>query len=111
VAGRSNCLLLSRAMGIDLVLSGGVDAIVAPSYSFASQPPAVAGYPNIAIPVGFTASGKPGGLWMYAGFLQEPKLLSFAYALEHLRIAAEDAARAHREECSADAHWHQPATA
>lgn len=63
-------------------LSTGIDAIVAPSYTFASQPAAVAGYPNIAIPVGFTSDGSPAGMWMYAGFLEEPKLLAFAYALE-----------------------------
>jgi amidase len=82
LAARANCLLLSRTNGIDQVLSSGIDAIVAPSYTFASQPAAVAGYPNIAIPIGFTSDGKPAGMWMYAGFLQEPKLLAFAYALE-----------------------------
>ena len=59
-----------------------VDAIVAPTYSFASAPAAVAGYPNISIPVGLTPQGKPAGLWMYAGFLQEPQLLAMAYDLE-----------------------------
>ena len=82
LAARANCLLLSRSQGIDQVLQSGIDAIVAPSYTFASQPAAVAGYPNIAIPVGLTDTGKPAGMWMYAGFLQEPKLLAFAYALE-----------------------------
>ena len=82
LAARANCLLLSRSQGIDPVLQSGIDAIVAPSYTFASQPAAVAGYPNIAIPVGLTDEGKPAGMWMYAGFLQEPKLLAFAYALE-----------------------------
>jgi len=82
VAARANCLLQSRTLGIDRVLATGVDAIVAPSYTLASQPAAVAGYPNIAIPCGFTADGRPAGMWMYAGFLQEPKLVAFAYALE-----------------------------
>jgi amidase len=82
LTARANCLQLSRTLGIDQVLSTGIDAIVAPSYTFASQPAAVAGYPNIAIPVGLTSDGKPAGMWMYAGFLQEPKLLAFAYALE-----------------------------
>jgi amidase len=84
LAARANSLLLSRTLGIDLVLNSGVDAIVAPSYSFASTPAAVAGYPDIAIPVGLTPEGKPAGMWMYAGFLQEPKLLAFAYALEQV---------------------------
>ena len=82
LAARANCLLQSRALGIDAVLASGVDAIVAPSYTLASQPAAVAGYPSMAIPCGFAADGRPAGMWMYAGFLQEPKLLSFAYALE-----------------------------
>ncbi len=82
LAARANCLQLSRTQGIDLVLKSGVDAIVAPSYTLASQPAAVAGYPNIAIPCGFAADGRPAGMWMYAGFLEEPKLLAFAYALE-----------------------------
>ncbi len=59
----------------------GVDAIVAPSYSFASSPAAVAGYPNRRA-VGLTPEGKPAGLWMYAAFLQEPQSLAMAYDLE-----------------------------
>jgi hypothetical protein len=43
LASRANCVQLSRAQGIDAVLQTGVDAIVAPSYSFASTPAAVAG--------------------------------------------------------------------
>jgi len=81
-AARANCLLLSRTFGIDQVLSTGIDAIIAPSYSLASTPAAVAGYPDISIPIGFTEGGKPVGMWMYAGFLEEPKLLAFAYAIE-----------------------------
>jgi amidase len=80
---RALSLQLTRAEGIDRVLQDVVvDAIVAPSYSFASSPAAVAGYPNIAVPVGLTPEGKPAGLWMYAGFLQEPQLLAMAYDLE-----------------------------
>jgi amidase len=81
-AARANCLLMSRTLGIDRVLSAGIDAIVAPSYGLASTPAAVAGYPNISIPIGFSESGRPVGMWMYAGFLEEPKLLAFAYAIE-----------------------------
>jgi amidase len=80
---RALCLRLTRDEGIDRVMQNrNVDAIVAPSYSFASAPAAVAGYPNIAVPVGLTPKGKPAGLWMYAGFLQEPQLLAMAYDLE-----------------------------
>src|SRR5262245_48424778 len=59
-----------------------LDALVAPTYSFASSIPAVAGYPCLSMPVGLTPEGKPAGLWMYAGFLQEPKLLALAFDLE-----------------------------
>jgi amidase len=59
-----------------------LDAIVAPTYSFASSPAAVAGYPDLSIPVGLTPEGKPAGLWMYSGFLSEGKLLGLAYDLE-----------------------------
>ena len=83
VAARALCLQLSRDEGIDAALQrDNLDALVAPSYSFASTPAAVAGYPNIAMPVGFTAHGKPAGIWMYSTFLHEPELLGFAYDLE-----------------------------
>jgi amidase len=69
--------------GINLALArGDLDAIVAPTYSFASSPAAVAGFPDISIPVGLTPKGKPAGLWMYSGYLEEPKLLAYAYDLE-----------------------------
>jgi amidase len=83
VAARALCLQLSRDEGIDAALQrDNLDAIVAPSYSFASTPAAVAGYPNISIPVGLTPHGKPAGIWMYSTFLQEPRLLALAYDLE-----------------------------
>ena len=83
VAARALCLQLSRDEGIDAALArDNLDALVAPSYSFASTPAAVAGYPNISIPVGIAANGKPAGIWMYSTFLREPELLGFAYDLE-----------------------------
>lgn len=82
VAARAANLLFARG-GIDGALQqDNLDAIVAPTYSFASSPAAVAGYPDISIPVGLTPEGKPAGLWMYSGFLQEPTLLGLAYDLE-----------------------------
>jgi len=69
--------------GIDAALQRDrLDAIVAPSYTFASSPAATAGYPSISVPAGVTADGKPAGVWMYSGFLSEPRLLAFAYDLE-----------------------------
>jgi amidase len=80
---RELCIRLTRAQGIDAALQRDqLDAIIAPSYSFASTPAAVAGYPNISIPVGLTNAGKPAGIWMYCSYLGEAKLISFAYDLE-----------------------------
>ena len=83
IAARALCLDLTREHGIDQVMADqDLDAIVAPIYSFGSSAPAVAGYPNISVPTGLSEDGRPGGIWMYAGFLQEPTLLAFAYDLE-----------------------------
>jgi amidase len=80
---RQLCLQLTRAEGIDKALAqDNLDAIIAPSYSFATSPAAVAGYPDIAVPVGLTPDGKPAGIWMYSTFLDEPTLFGFAYDLE-----------------------------
>ena len=49
---------------------------------YGSSAPAVAGYPNISVPTGVTADGRPGGVWMYSGFLREATLLALAYDLE-----------------------------
>jgi amidase len=83
LAARALCLDRTRQHGIDQVMAAeNLDAIVAPIYSFGSSAPAVSGYPNISVPTGVTDDGRPGGIWMYSGFLQEPKLLAFAYDLE-----------------------------
>ncbi|MCU1309299.1 MAG: Amidase [Candidatus Angelobacter sp.] len=82
-AARQLCLQLSRAQGIDMALAkDNLDAIIVPSYSFASSPAAVAGYPDISVPIGVTLEGKPVGIWMYSTFLHEPQLLAFAFDLE-----------------------------
>jgi amidase len=83
LSARADNLMFARTNGIDAALKRDkLNAIVAPTYSFASTPAAVAGYPNLSIPVGLTPEGKPAGLWMYSGFLKEPTLLAFAYDLE-----------------------------
>ena len=82
VAARDFARTTSRA-GIDGALQQwNVDVIVAPSYSWASTPAAVSGYPNLSLPLGLTSIGRPAGLWMFGGFLSEPTLLSLAYDLE-----------------------------
>ena len=85
IAARQLCLQLTRNDGIDRVMAeNDLDAVLSPSYAFGSSAPAAAGYPIISVPVGLTADGKPAGAWLYAGFLQEPKLISIAYAMEQL---------------------------
>ena len=79
---RALCLEVARD-GIDTLMADlELDAIVAPIYSFGSSAPAAAGYPIISVPTGVTEDGRPGGVWMYAGFLQEGKLLALGYDLE-----------------------------
>jgi amidase len=83
LAARAFSLASAGANGIDAAIARDkLDAIIAPSYSFASTPAAVAGYPNISVPIGLTPEGKPAGIWMYGGFLKEPRLLALAYDLE-----------------------------
>jgi amidase len=83
LVARELCVRLARTEGIDAALRRDrLHAIVAPTYSFASTPAAVAGYPNISLPVGLTPEGKPAGLWMYSGFLRDWRLLRLAFELE-----------------------------
>ncbi|MFL5674975.1 MAG: amidase family protein [Chloroflexota bacterium] len=79
---RARCLDATRANGLDRILARDrLDAIVAPAYGDSSGP-AVSGYPVISVPTGLTDDGRPGGVWLSAGFLSEPVLLAFAFDLE-----------------------------
>jgi amidase len=90
---------MSRAEGIDAVMNKHkLDAIIAPTggpawttdlingdhftggYSTAS---AVAGYPNINVPVGL-AYGLPVGMSIFGRAWSEPKLIGIAYAFEQV---------------------------
>jgi amidase len=83
VAARQLCIRLSRDEGIDAAIQRDrLDAIITPTWSSGTTPAAVAGYPNISVPVAITDDGRPAGIWMFSGFLQEPKLLALAYDLE-----------------------------
>lgn len=82
-AARGTCLRLARDEGIRRVMAEhDLDAVVSPSYAFGSSAPAVSGFPSISVPVGISSPGWPAGIWMYAGFLEEPKLLAYSYDLE-----------------------------
>ena len=75
LSARADNLMFARTNGIDAALEkDNLDAIVAPTYSFASSLPAVAGYPNLSIPVGLTPQGKPAGLWIPADCLGDQTL-------------------------------------
>ncbi|MGE5749978.1 MAG: amidase [Gemmatimonas sp.] len=90
-------LRMSRTEGIDAVMTKHrLDALVAPTGSPAwpidlinsdhftgasSTPAAVAGYPNINVPMGFV-SGLPVGISVFGRAWSEPKLISIAYAYE-----------------------------
>jgi len=88
---------LARTDGIDATLQQHqLDAIVAPSggppwltdlvngdhhSGGSSSPAAVAGYPNITLPIGYI-HGLPVGISFFAGSYQEPTLIKLAYAFE-----------------------------
>jgi amidase len=48
----------------------------------ASTFPAIAGYPNVAVPAGFACGELPVGVGFFAGRFQEPTVLALAYAFE-----------------------------
>ena len=84
---RATCLKFARDEGLDPAFEAGVDAIVIPTNGWSSSHAAVAGYPNLSVPVGFDSLQRPVGLCLIGGFLQEPKLLGLGYALELLRAS------------------------
>ncbi|MDQ6690045.1 MAG: amidase [Gemmatimonadota bacterium] len=93
----ANNLKMSRTDGIDATMDKyKLDAIVAPTGSPAwttdlingdhfsgasSTPAAVAGYPNINVPAGFT-HGLPVGISFFGRAYSEPTLIKLAYAFE-----------------------------
>ena len=81
LAARTNARTTART-GIDNALAAqDLDAIVAPHLTN-STGPAVAGYPNLSLPVGVRSSGRPAGMLIYSTFLHEPELIGFGYDLE-----------------------------
>lgn len=83
LGARAACLEYARDKGLQAAIDlHDLDAIVIPSAGWASSHAAVAGYPNLSLPVGFDSSQRPVGLCLIGGFLQEPKLISLAFGLE-----------------------------
>lgn len=97
----------SREKGLDRVMDSlNLDAIIAPTggpawktdhvngdafHVGSSSPAAIAGYPNITVPMGYI-SGLPVGISFFGRAWNEPQLLGMAYAFEqatHVRRAPE----------------------
>lgn len=97
VKARAECLRLARDEGIDAVMrEHQLDALCMPtgepawkidlidgdhSMGGASQPAALAGYPAISVPAGYTF-GLPLGVTFMGTAFSETKLIGFAYAFE-----------------------------
>jgi amidase len=81
VAARTHARTAARSGIDDALARDDLDAIVAPHLTN-STGPAVAGYPNLSLPVGIRDSGRPAGMLMYSTFLHEPQLIGFGYDLE-----------------------------
>src|SRR6184192_2811296 len=80
IAARTHARTAARS-GIDSVINSGVDAIVAPHLTN-STGPAVAGYPNLSIPVGIRDTGRPAVMIMFTTCLRLSRMIAFGYALE-----------------------------
>lgn len=82
---RAICLKYARDEGLEPAFSQqGVDAIAIPTAGWSSSHAAVAGYPNLSVPVGFDANERPVGLCLVGAYLKESKVLALGYALEQL---------------------------
>ena len=82
IEARKKDVFYSRDLGIDWAMEKyKVDALVFPASSVASLA-AKAGYPSIAIPVGFLDSGEPFGISITATAWQEGLLIEIASGYE-----------------------------
>ena len=81
IAARTHARNTARSGIDDALAADNLDAIVAPHLTN-STGPAVAGYPNLSLPVGIRNSGRPAGMLIYSTFLHEPQLIGFGFDLE-----------------------------
>jgi amidase len=81
IAARTHARNTARSGIDDALAADNLDAIVAPHLTN-STGPAVAGYPNLSLPVGIRDNGRPAGMLMYSTFLHEPQLIGFGFDLE-----------------------------
>jgi amidase len=83
LAARADSFDLAGPSGLDRVLDDfGLDVLVSPAYSVGYSAAAVAGYASMSVPAGLADDGRPGCVFMSGRFLDEPKLIGFAYDLE-----------------------------
>jgi amidase len=74
--------LATQAEGIDAVMArDNLDAIISPTMGATWSLAAVAGYPYITVPAGFS-DGLPVGLAFFAGAFSEPQLIKYSFAFE-----------------------------
>ena len=81
IAARTHARNTAQSGIDDALAAQNLDAIVAPHLTN-STGPAVAGYPNLSLPVGIRDNGRPAGMLIYSTFLHEPQLIGFGYDLE-----------------------------
>jgi amidase len=81
IAARTHARNTAQSGIDDALAADDLDAIVAPHLTN-STGPAVAGYPNLSLPVGIRDNGRPAGMLIYSTFLHEPQLIGFGYDLE-----------------------------
>ena len=81
IAARTLARNTARSAINDALARDHLDAIVAPHLTNSTEP-AVAGFPNLSLPVGIRPNGRPAGMLMYSTFLHEPQLIGFGFALE-----------------------------
>lgn len=74
---------LSQEEGIDAIMEKhNLDVLLSPN-NMGALLPALAGYPSITVPAGYTESeGKPLGVTFTAAAFSEPKLIRISYAYE-----------------------------
>jgi amidase len=74
--------LATQAQGIDAIMTKDrLDAIVSPTAGATWSLAAIAGYPYITVPAGFS-DGLPVGLAFFGSAFIEPQLIKFAFAFE-----------------------------
>ena len=76
IAARTHARNTARSGIDDALTAENLDAIVAPHLTN-STGPAVAGYPNLSLPVGIRDNGRPAGMLMYSTFLHEAAIDRF----------------------------------